>query len=227
VSKLKSEFISSVSHELRTPLTSIKGFSSLLIAEKFGALPPEAKSRLERIDQNVDKLVNMVNTLLDISRIESKRIDIQIAPADLSALVKDVKEMLTPQITRKQINLSIETPESLNVYMDKNLIERVFINIINNSIKFTPAQGSIVVKCTPKEDYVLVSIKDTGCGIEKYDLERIFQEFYRTKSATGIVGTGLGLSLVKKIIETHKEKIWVESEVNKGTSFFFTLKIAK
>jgi signal transduction histidine kinase len=227
ISKMKSEFISGVSHELRTPLTSIKGFSSLLIAEKFGALPPEAKKRLERIDQNVNKLVDMVNTLLDISRIESRRMEVKIAQADLIPLIKDVSELLLPQITQKHIEFSSEIPESLMVYMDRNLIERVFINIINNAIKFTPENGKIMIKCKPKDDYAIISIKDTGCGMEKHDLEKIFQEFYRTQSAKGIQGTGLGLSLVKKIIETHNEKIWVESEINKGTSFCFTLKTSQ
>ena len=227
VSKMKSEFISGVSHELRTPLTSIKGFSSLLIAEKFGALPPEAKKRLERIDQNVNKLVDMVNTLLDISRIESKRMDIKIAPADLTTLVKEVSELLMPQMSQKHLEFTLEVPESCTVLMDRNLIERVFINIINNAIKFTPDNGKIMVKCKPKDDYVLISVKDTGCGMEKHDLEKIFQEFYRTQSAKGIQGTGLGLSLVKKIIETHSEKIWVESEINQGTAFCFTLKLAR
>jgi len=229
ISKLKSEFISSVSHELRTPLTSIKGFSSLLVDEKFGKLPTEAKKRLKKIDENVNKLVDMVNILLDISRIESKRMEIKIAPSNLAKLIKDVGEFLLPQITNKGIELSLELPQTLDVYMDENLIERVFINIINNAIKFTPQGGKITVKCEVKDTHTVVAIKDTGCGVEKNDLEKIFQEFYRVDNPINkdIKGTGLGLSLVNKIIETHGEKIWVESEINKGTCFYFTLKLVK
>ena len=229
ISKLKSEFMSGVSHELRTPLTSIKGFSSLLVAEKFGTLPAQAKEKLEKIDNNVNKLVSMVNTLLDISRIESGKVEIKIAPADIVKLAHEVSDFLTPQINDKNIKLNFDMPDILNVYMDRNLIERVFINIINNAIKFTPREGTITVKCEQSQGHVIMSIKDTGCGMTKDDCEKIFQEFYRTKNALNlkIKGTGLGLSLAKKIMDTHGERIWVESELDKGTTFYFTLKLAQ
>ena len=227
VSKMKSEFISSVSHELRTPLTSIKGFSSLLVAEKFGKLPPPAKERLKKIDENVDKLVNMVNTLLDISRIESRRIEIKIAPHDLPQLIKDVVDFLMPQIDNKNIKIELNLPPYLEVYMDRNLIERVLINLINNAIKFTPSGGRITVSCQKKEKKAVVSVEDTGCGIAKDDLEKIFNEFFRADNPVNreVKGAGLGLSLVRRIIDIHKERIWVESQLNKGTTFYFTLKL--
>ncbi len=227
ISKLKSEFISGVSHELRTPLTSIKGFSSLLVAEKFGTLPPRAKEKLQKIDSNVNKLVSMVNTLLDMSRIESKRMEINIVPADVVKLAKDTGDFLMPQIDSKNIHLNFEMPEALNVYMDKNLIERVFINIINNAIKFTPEGGTITIKCGQKDEHAVIAIKDTGYGMAKDDCDKIFQEFYRAKNALNlnVKGTGLGLSLVKRILNAHGERIWVESELNKGTTFYFTLKV--
>jgi len=227
VSKMKSDFISSVSHELRTPLTSIKGFSFLLVEEKFGKLPPPAKERLKKIDENVDKLVNMVNTLLDISRIESRRIEIKIAPHDLPQLIKDVVDFLMPQIDDKNIRIELNLPSYLEVYMDRNLIERVLLNLINNAIKFTSSGGKITVSCQKKEEKAIVSVADTGCGIAKDDLEKIFNEFFRADNPINrkTRGTGLGLSLVKRIIDIHKEKIWVESELNKGTTFYFTLKV--
>jgi len=227
VSKMKSEFISSVSHELRTPLTSIKGFSSLLVEEKFGKLPPPAKERLKKIDENVDKLVNMVNTLLDISRIESRRVEVKIAPHDLVKLIKDVVDFLMPQIDNKNIKIELNLPSYLEVYMDRNLIERVLINLINNAIKFTPSGGRITVSCQKKEKKAVVSVADTGCGIAKDDLEKIFNEFFRADNPVNreVKGAGLGLSLVKRIIDIHKEKIWVESELNKGTTFYFTLRL--
>ncbi|MCP4653046.1 MAG: HAMP domain-containing histidine kinase [Candidatus Omnitrophica bacterium] len=225
ISKTKSDFISSVSHELRTPLTSVKGFSSLLIAEKFGKLPAEAKTRLEKIDINVNKLVDMVNMLLDISRIESGKTEVKIAPADIVKLIKDICDFLSPQIQAKEITLSTDTPENLSVYMDKGLIERVLINLINNALKFTPQGGKIIISCKKEAKQATVSIIDNGCGIPKNDIEKIFGEFYRTQLTKNIQGTGLGLSLVKRIIDTHKEKIWVESEIDKGASFNFTLKL--
>jgi Amt family ammonium transporter len=228
ISKAKSTFISSVSHELRTPLTSVKGFSSLLVDEKFGKLPPQAKERLIKIDENVNKLMDIVNTLLDISRIESGKMEIKIAPFDITKLIKDVTDFLAPQIESKGLNLVLNIPEGLNVFIDKNLIERVLINLINNAIKFTPQGGKIEVSCKQENKKALISVSDTGCGIKKDDHDKIFQEFFRVEATTSIVkGSGLGLSLVKQIIDTHKEKIWIESEIDKGTTFYFTLKLAE
>ncbi|MCK9574121.1 MAG: ATP-binding protein [Candidatus Omnitrophica bacterium] len=229
ISRAKSDFISNVSHELRTPLTSVKGFSSLLVAEKFGKLPEEAKKRLETIDENVDKLVNMVNTLLDIARIESGKTEVKIAPADIAKLIRDTGEFLSPQMQAKSIKLVLDTPETLLVYMDKNLIDQVFINLIGNAVKFTPEGGQIKLSVKTGGNQAVVTIADTGYGIEKENLEKIFQEFFRVDNSINVKakGTGLGLSLVKRIIEIHKEKIWVESEMGKGSTFCFTLKLAK
>jgi signal transduction histidine kinase len=229
ISKAKSDFISSVSHELRTPLTSVKGFSSLLVDEKFGKLPEEAKKRLAKIDENVDKLMYMINTLLDISRIESGKTELKIVHLEIVELIKDIAEFLSPQIKSKELNLVLQLPKTLNVYLDKTLIERLFINLLNNAIKFTPVKGKITIGCKKdNNNKALISVSDTGCGMKKDDSDKIFQEFFRVDDAghKGIKGTGLGLSLVKRIIDTHKEKIWVESEVGKGTSFHFTLKLA-
>jgi len=227
INKAKSDFVSSVSHELRTPLTSVKGFSSLLIMEKFGKLSPEVKNRLEKIDSNVDKLVSMVNMLLDISRIESGKTETKIASSDIIKLIKDTSDLLSPQINERNIELLSELPQALSVLMDKILIERVLINLLSNSIKFTPQNGKIIIKCTTQETYAIISITDTGVGIAENDLEKIFGEFYRTQTTSEMPGTGLGLSLVKRIINTHHQKIWVESQLGKGTTFYFTLKLEK
>ncbi len=229
ISKSKTDFVSSVSHELRTPLTSVKGFSSLLLDEKFGHLPQEAKDRLLKIDTNVNKLMDIVNMLLDISRIESGKTEVHITVHEIVKLITDVTDFLTPQAQAKGIKFAFDLPKKLNVYMDRNLIERVFINLINNAIKFTGQGGQIKISCKPGPTQVTISIADTGCGISKENLEKLFQEFFTVPNPVnmGAKGTGLGLSLVKRIIETHKEKIWVESEVDKGSSFFFTLKMAK
>ncbi|MCF7873452.1 MAG: HAMP domain-containing histidine kinase [Candidatus Omnitrophica bacterium] len=229
ISKTKSDFISNVSHELRTPLTSVKGFSSLLADEKFGKLPQEASKRLKKIVENVDKLMDIVNTLLDISRIESGKIEINITLYDIVPLIKNIADFFEPQSNEKNIAIDIDTPETFNVYMDKNLIERVLTNLVNNAIKFTPEGGKIKISCKEKEEKALISIADTGFGISKENLDKIFQEFYRIKDVEkkSIKGSGLGLSLVKKIIDSHKQKIWVESELNKGTTFYFTLERGK
>ncbi len=229
ISKSKSDFVSSVSHELRTPLTSVKGFSSLLIEEKFGKLPQEARERLIKIDANVDKLMDIVNMLLDISRIESGKTETHVISQELVSLIGEVADFLTPQTEAKGIKFAFDLPNQLNVYIDKNLIERVFINLVNNAIKFTGSGGQIKISCKKQENQAIISVADTGCGIKKDHLEKVFQEFFTVANPVnqGAKGSGLGLSLVKKIIDTHKEKIWVESEVEKGTTFYFTLKIVK
>jgi signal transduction histidine kinase len=165
---------------------------------------------------------------LDISRIESGKMEIKIAPSDIAKLIKDIKEFLLPQIQSKEIEFILDIPEKLLVYMDKNFIERVLVNLINNAIKFTPQGGKITVKCKKEKEKAIVSVSDTGCGIEKENLDKIFQEFFRVDNPVNrtLRGSGLGLSLVRRIIDTHREKIWVESEVGKGTTFYFTLKLA-
>ncbi len=227
ISKTKSDFISSVSHELRTPLTSVKGFSALLVGEKFGKLPEEARKRLLKIDGNVNKLMVIVNTLLDISRIESGKMEVKIAPFEITKLIREVADFLSPQVQAKEIGLAFELSESLTAYLDKNLIERVLINLINNAIKFTPSGGKITLRCIQKDKQAVVSVSDTGCGMKEDDLGKVFQEFFRAANPAiaKIEGSGLGLSLVKRIIDTHKEKIWVESKLGKGTTFSFTLRI--
>lgn len=229
ISKMKSDFISSVSHELRTPLTSVKGFSSLLVEEKFGKLPPEAKERLKKIDENVNKLVDMVNTLLDIARIESGKMEVKIAPSDLIKVLREVGDFLSPQMHAKAIKFSMQIPEVLVVYMDKNLIERVLVNLIHNAIKFTPQGGEIKISCKKETAHAVISVTYTGFGIEKENVAKLFHEFFRVDNPANreVRGSGLGLSLVKRIIDIHKEKIWVESEIGKGTTFYFTLKLGE
>jgi signal transduction histidine kinase len=225
INKRKSDFVSSVSHELRTPLTSIKGYASILLAGKLGEVPEEAYKRLEKINKHSDELVQFVNDLLDISRIESGRASMKFIPFNLKIIIEEVADMLSVQLKEKGIefsyNIAKDTPE---VLMDKDQIKRVFINLINNAIKYTP-QGKIKVDLHKLDKDIQVDISDTGCGIPETAQEKIFEEFYRVDSALNqeIKGTGLGLSLVKKIIEAHRGKIWVKSKVGVGSTFSFTL----
>jgi signal transduction histidine kinase len=225
VSKRKSDFVSSVSHELRTPLTSIKGYASILLAGKLGTVPEEVQRRLEKINKHSDELVQFVNDLLDISRIESGRVIMKILPLSLKNIVDEVSDLLSVQLKDKGITFVSDIPSDLpDVLMDNNQIKRVFINLVNNAIKYTP-QGRITVQTRELEHEVQIDISDTGCGIPEDAVDKIFEEFYRVDSAQNqeIKGTGLGLSLVKNIIEAHKGKIWVKSKVGSGSTFSFTL----
>jgi signal transduction histidine kinase len=229
ISRRKSDFVSSVSHELRTPLTSIKGYAAILLAGKLGEVPPEALKRLEKINKHSDELVQFVNDLLDISRLESGKVTMKLVPFELKSLVDEVADILSVLMKEQAIEFSCAAPEGLpDVLGDKDQIKRVFINLINNAIKYSP-KGKITVAVMRTADALQVDIADTGCGIPENAVEKIFEEFYRVDSAMNqeIKGTGLGLSLVKNIIEAHKGKIWVRSKVGEGSTFSFTLPIAQ
>jgi len=228
ISKRKTDFISSVSHELRTPLTSIKGYAAILLAEKLGQLPAAVKQRLEKINVHSDELVQMVNSLLDISRIESGKATMKIEEQDLKTMIANVADLILIQCKSKNIDLGTDVQADIpTVLADRSQIERVFINLLGNAVKFTPQNGKITLSARKKGKEVQVDISDTGVGIPADSLSAIFDEFYRVDNEINqqVKGTGLGLSLVKHIIEAHKGKIWVESLVGKGSTFSFTLPV--
>jgi signal transduction histidine kinase len=226
ISKRKTDFVSSVSHELRTPLTSIKGYASILLTGKLGSLPQDAWERIDKINRHSDELVRLVNDLLDISRIESGKVIMKQESCDLKSIIEGVFDLLSVQLKEMQIalqiNVSKDTPA---IFADPSQIKRVFINIIGNAIKFTPPKGKISVLSHKVDKAVQVDITDTGCGIPEEAQEAIFEEFYRVDNPINqqVKGTGLGLTLVKHIIEAHNGKIWVKSRAGLGSTFSFTL----
>ncbi len=226
ISKRKSDFVSSVAHELRAPLTSIKGYAAILSSGKLGILPEDARLRIEKLNRHSDELVQLVNDLLDIARIESGKVTMKQEPAGLKRIVDETLDLLSVQCREKQIELSSHVGEEIpNVLVDLIQIKRVFINLINNAIKFTPKNGRISVFVHKIVGGVQVDITDTGCGIPADALEKIFNEFYRVDNTVNmqVKGTGLGLALVKNIIEAHKGKVWVKSKLGEGSTFSFTL----
>ena len=226
INKMKSEFISAVSHELRTPLTSIKGYASLLITGKLGAVPEAVKERLEKINAHSDNLVKMINNLLDIARIESGRVEMKMEKCNITSIIETVHDLLTPQMREKNLqwktDIGKEIPE---LVLDKHQVERIFINLVGNAIKFTPEKGTIAIRVRHDPQAATIEVSDTGIGVTKEDLDKLFDEFYRVDNAINqnVKGTGLGLSLVKKIVDAHQGKIWVTSELDRGTTFHFTL----
>ena len=224
--KRKTDFVSSVTHELRTPLTSIKGYASILLEEKLGKLPEEAKLRIQKINQHSDELAHLVNNLLDIARIESGRLTMKLEIQDLNKLANETKELLSMQLKDKELELNITIPEDANyVIADSGQIKRVLINIIGNAIKFTSLKGKINLRAQRKGPEIQIDVADTGCGIPSDAQEAIFEEFFRVDNPINqeVKGTGLGLALVKNIIEAHKGKIWVKSSLGSGSTFSFTL----
>jgi len=226
ISKRKSDFVSSVTHELRTPLTSIKGYASILLTGKLGVLPKEAAGRIEKINRHSDELTRLVNDLLDISRIESGKISMNPETQDLKITLEKIADMLSEQLKEKEISLSVDiSADARNVSADKGQLERVFINLIGNAVKFTPPKGKINIKTRKIKEGVQIDVSDTGCGIPREAQEAIFEEFYRVDNPINqqLKGSGLGLTLVKRIVEAHKGRIWVASVPDKGSTFSFSL----
>ncbi len=229
ISKAKTEFVSAVSHELRTPLTSIKGYASILMAGKLGDIPLQVKERLEKINTHSDNLVKLINDLLDISRIESGRVEMKLKKRPVAPIIENTRDLLMPQMKEKNIQFVVDAGSPLpELSIDDSQIERVFINLISNAIKFTPKDGIITVRAIAHKDHVLFEVSDTGIGIAENDIPKLFEEFYRVENEVNqnVKGTGLGLTLARNIIEAHRGKLWLTSKINTGTTFYFTLPLS-
>jgi signal transduction histidine kinase len=230
ITKRKSDFVSAVSHELRTPLTSIKGYASLLSAGKLGELQPPVKERLEKINKHADSLSQLINDLLDVSRIESGKVEMKIEDIDIRKLLEAIADMFMPQFKEKQISLLQDVSSDIStIPADLNQLQRVFINLLSNAFKFTPPDGKITIRVKKTDSSAQIDVEDTGLGIAENNLKKIFEEFYREDNEINqsVKGTGLGLSLVKYIVEAHQGKIWVNSKLGKGTTFSFTIPITR
>ncbi|MFH1441656.1 MAG: ATP-binding protein [Candidatus Omnitrophota bacterium] len=227
ISKRKSDFISAVSHELRTPLTSIKGYASILLAGKLGEIPEDVRLRLEKINRHSDELTHLVNDLLDISRIESGRVIMRIEPQNINNIISSIEDLFSGQFKEKQIEFHTQVEEGCNVIVaDLSQIKRVFINLVGNAIKFMPEKDAKIKVIVHKlKGFAQVDIIDNGCGIPDEAKEKIFEEFYRVDNSINdqVKGTGLGLALVKHIIDAHSGKIWVASQIGQGSTFSFTM----
>jgi len=230
IDRLKSEFVSTVSHELRTPLTSIKGYVDLLLEQEAGDINQTQKEFLGIVKQNNDRLVNLINDLLDISRIESGRVHLKIKSCDLSEILTEVTDTFRTLANQKKQILKIVKPKILaKVAADRDRLSQVIANLVSNAIKYTPTGGSFKVEVSQNGSVAQVAISDTGIGISQEDQANLFTKFFRVDSSLtrDVGGSGLGLSICKTIIELHGGKIWVKSELGKGSSFFFTLPIVQ
>ncbi len=229
INKRKTDFISSVSHELRTPLTSIKGYAAILLTGKLGNIPEDIRIRLDKINRHSDELVHMVNDLLDIARIEAGKTTMKKETLDLKNVADGVFDLLSGQLKERQIEFSSEIDgDAQNIFADHSQLNRVFINLIGNAIKFTPAGGKISVAAHKQGTFIQIDVKDTGCGMPEEATDKIFEEFFRVDNTINqeVKGTGLGLSLVKHIVEAHGGKIRVTSTVGKGSTFSFSIPAA-
>jgi len=228
IDEMKSDFISLVSHELRTPLTSILGFSSYMLTGKMGAVPDNQKMALESIHRQAKRLSAIITDFLDVSRIESGKIEMRKDPLPVPQIASRVVEDLRPQANEKNIRVLAkveESPYPVVALGDEQRIAQVFTNLLGNALKFTEPEGTIEVRLARMNGEVTCHVRDSGCGIPPDELDRVFDRFYQVEKVvtrkTG--GTGLGLAIVKNIIEAHGGRVWIESEVGRGTEVSFTL----
>lgn len=228
VDDIKSGFFSHMSHELRTPLASIKEGTTMLLDGLGGEISAKQQRILKIITQESNRMINLVNSLLDLSKMEAGMLKYQFTPTDLFFLVKESLEALAPLAEAKNISIANKIMALQTVNVDQERMMQVFRNIIGNAIKFTPENGSITLETQEMKDFVEIAVHDTGIGIQEEDLERIFHKFEQIIPAKGekIKGTGLGLATAKQIIIAHGGKVWATSQVGHGSTFYITLPLA-
>ena len=226
--QMKTAFVSAVSHELRTPLTSIKGFVSTLLSDTEGYFDLETRREfLQIIDQETDRLKRLIDDLLNLSRIESGRaLEIRWKKFNLKEVADRVVEAQKTYTDKH--TLVVDVPEDIEVVADEDKVDQILTNLVNNAIKYSPDGGEVRVSARHVDDeWVEVAVSDQGIGIPPEKKDKVFDKFYRMEDETSKAkgGTGLGLYLVKHLVEAHGGKIWVESEgiPGKGSTFFFTL----
>ena len=226
---MKNEFVSTVSHELRTPLTSIKGYVDLIVDGEAGEINEIQREFLEIVQENSDRLVSLINDMLDISRIESGRIHLKVEPIEVSELVVGAAETFKTMADQSSVELVTSVAEDLpRAAGDRDRVGQVLMNLVSNAIKYSPGGGTATIAARSDGENVVVEVSDTGIGIKPEDQAGLFSKFYRVDSSLtrDIGGTGLGLSICKSIVELLGGKIWAESEFGQGSTFGFSLPMA-
>jgi two-component system phosphate regulon sensor histidine kinase PhoR len=221
---LKSEFVSTVSHDLRSPLTLMRGYATML--EMVGDLNEQQSGYVRKIVVGVESMSRLINNLLDLGRIEAD-IGLQLEMLSVFDIVEEVTEALRLQATQKRIQLHVEVPETTIplIEADRALLQQALYNLVENAIKYTSERKDVWVRINTKQDRMVLEVEDTGIGISPVDQPRLFERFYRSanREAKKERGTGLGLAIVKSIAERHNGRVWVESQLGKGSAFFFEI----
>ncbi|MEK7461966.1 MAG: HAMP domain-containing sensor histidine kinase, partial [Patescibacteria group bacterium] len=231
IDKAKTEFVSLASHQLRTPLSTVNWYSEMLLTGDVGEISAEQKMYLEEIYKGNQRMVDLVNTLLDVSRIELGTFDGESKPTNIVGLVESVVDEQKLQVAEKKLKISCIFAVNIPlIQVDPKLLRMVIQNLLSNSIKYTPERGRIeVALLLDDKKNVIFKITDTGYGIPKNQYDKIFTKLFRADNVIGkdTEGTGLGLYIAKSIVEQSGGKLWFESEENKGSTFYASLQIGK
>lgn len=224
--RMKSNFLSVVSHELKTPLHSIKGFVDIILMNKTGPVTDIQRDFLETVKQQTDHLQRMIDDLLEFSRLESGQITLRLQPVDIPVVAEAVVDKLAPLADASAVTVINQVPEDLpTISADPWRLEQVVTNLIDNAIKFTPADGQVIITAREAEDYLEMAVQDSGIGIAPGETERIFDRFYQVDGGANRMykGAGLGLTICRHIVEHHGGRIWAESNPRAGATFHFTV----
>jgi signal transduction histidine kinase len=224
-SRHKSEFLANMSHELRTPLNAIIGFSQVLRERMFGEVNEKQAEYLDDIISSGNHLLSLINDVLDLSKVEAGQVELEVAPFSLREALERGVVMVRERATQDGVRVALAADPDVDVVEgDERRIRQVIFNLVSNAVKFTPAGGAVDVSAVQMNGEVRVAVTDTGPGIDPEDQERIFEEFQQTEAGVEQrEGTGLGLALSKRLVELHGGRIWVESELGKGSKFTFAL----
>ncbi|HEY0005844.1 MAG TPA: ATP-binding protein [Pyrinomonadaceae bacterium] len=230
LSEMKEEFLALTTHDLRSPLTVISGVISFFTSGRLGELTPEQKNMVAMMERNAQTLIELVNDLLDASKLESGTMRLEVSTFDLRGLVDEIREGMAPLAQEKGIRLEEQLPETLPlIEADRTKLRRIFVNLLSNALKFTPKGGLVQLAVEQAESRIRISVKDTGVGIVPDDVERLFDKYEqaRSRATRGEKGTGLGLYITRQLVELHGGKIAVESSLGKGSTFSVTLPITR
>jgi signal transduction histidine kinase len=229
VNQLKSEFVSLVSHELRTPLTAISGYLDLLLEDPGARSTAKQQELLDIVKRNTERLVKLIDDLLDFSRIESGKVELRFSAVDMAAVIAEVVRLLQPQMEAKGQRLSFERPQSLPaVAGDIDRIRQILINLLSNAHKYTPQGGQIWLTAHTENGWVRIDVRDNGIGLSPDEQAQLFDRFFRAQQPAmrGVEGTGLGLPITRVLVEMHGGRITVTSAPGEGSTFSFTLPVA-
>lgn|GEM_PF-1809714 len=224
--RAKSEFLANMSHELRTPLTAVMGFSEILLREIPGTLNEKQKEYLQDIYQSGEHLLNLINDILDLSKIEAGKLELELERFDIEDLIEESLIFFKEKAMRHNIRIQKRLGEGIGeLYADRRKVKQVIMNLLSNAFKFTPDGGTITVEVQRQDNEVVFSVEDTGPGISEEDQKRLFKPFEQLQSplTKKVKGTGLGLYLSKRLVELHGGRIWVKSELGKGSIFSFSI----